>query len=64
MRYVLKNTKTSMYFAGYEPVWPCNKPTWTEHIAEAIPYDLELAVRMRRRLFCQSQFVEMVLPVD
>lgn len=63
MRYVLKNVKTEMYFAGYEPVWPRNKPTWMDDIGYAIQYDSELAVRMRRRLLCQSQFVELV-PVD
>jgi len=62
-KYVLKNVIMNLYFAGYDSTYPCNKPNWTEYIDKAIPYDLEPALRMKHRLFCQSQFVEMTMSV-
>lgn len=62
MKYILKNTrvktwlKNHKYFKGYEG----NRPTWTNRPSEAARYELELAVKIKRRLFCQSQFVMLV----
>lgn len=67
-KYVLKNTNTKKYFKGYPGKGNgkvlANKPTWCVHASRAFQFaDIDLATHTRRRLFCQSQFVE-VIPND
>lgn len=72
-KYVLRNIKTKKYFKGYqaksETYFNCsifrhgNKPTWTNQIAQALQCEITIAEHTRRRLFCQSQFVELI-PVE
>jgi len=54
MKYVLFNNETKKYFVKYEPT---NKPVWCDKPDDAAAYDVELAMQMRKRLYCQSQIV-------
>lgn len=62
IKYILKNLKTGLYFKGYfgKGKGPGNKPVWTEKTTKALQLDLDIAKHIRRRLFCQSQFVELI----
>lgn len=49
------------YFKGYEGEGKAgNRPTWTKHISQAVEYTIEVAMRLKNRLFWQSQFVELI----
>lgn len=65
IKYALQNIKTKKYFKGYPGKGQgkklANKPIWTNQISEALQLiDLSLATHTRRRLFCQSQLVELI----
>lgn len=65
MKYALQNIKTRKYFKGYPGKGQGkklgNKPIWTNQISEALQLaDLSIIIHTRRRLFCQSQLVELV----
>lgn len=65
MKYILKNTKTKLYFKGYagEGKILANKPIWTKEVGKALQLVSDIAEHTRCRLFCQSQYVELELVV-
>jgi len=57
MKYVLYNKKRDQYFKEYQG----NKPVWCDNILDAAQYHTIMALRMQKRLACQSQVVEIIL---
>jgi len=53
MKYVLYNKKKNKYFKEYQG----NKPVWCDSILDAVQYHTMIALRMQKRLACQSQIV-------
>ena len=60
MKYILLKKMPRVYFKEYQG----NKPIWTANPLEASIYDWENAWRIRLRLACQSQVVELVKVKD
>ena len=70
MKYYLKNKKTGLYLRGYKG----NKPLWTSDFhsvlgswiqkEEAAFYSKEEAMKLVKRLECQSQIVELIEKKD
>lgn len=54
MKYMLLKKMPRLYFKEYQGR---NKPIWTDNHLEAAQYDREQALRMQKRLVCQSQVV-------
>lgn len=62
MKYILRNKDTGLFFKGYAGQGKSlgNKPTWTKKKDEAVEYPSKIGLRMRLRLECQSQIVDLV----
>lgn len=61
VKYVLKKKMPRLYFKEYQGR---NKPIWTDNPFEAGCYNEKQALRMKRRLACQSQVVSLVGVLD
>lgn len=64
MKYYLQNKKTGLFLRGYRG----NSPLWTESTHPvrdmAAAYSKEDALKLQKRLECQSQMVELVEKIE
>lgn len=55
--FALWNSKKQLFFKEYHS---CNKPVWTKILPEIGCFSRNVAVRLAKRLACQSQIVRIV----